>query len=130
MEGVYEVWLKDMIAGEVLITREGLYYRFLCTVRLPKESRYHLVAYSEVKNVDLGLCIPQGEIFVLSTKIPIKRFDNCRYRYILTAKAEKQVIPIFENQPFTHLNRLPDSYFSVENNVPVIIMGQKESNGA
>lgn len=130
MEGIYDVWLKDKIAGEVLISREGLYYRFLSTVWLPKSSRYHLLAYWEGGNIDLGLCVPQGESFVLNKKIPIKRFDNRRYRYILAAKTVKQVTPIFENQPFTHLNRLPDSYFSVENNIPVIIIGQKGLNGA
>lgn len=130
MEGVYEVWLTDKIAGEVLISREGLYYRFLCSVRIPKGSHYHLVANSGGGNIDLGLCIPQGDSFVRSTKIPVKRFGSSNYRYILSEKGEKQVIPISGSKPFAHLNKLTAGYFSIENNVPVIIIPKKGSNGA
>ena len=130
MEGIYDVWMPDKIAGQVMVSREGLYYRFLCTVKIPKESHYHVMAQADSGIIDLGLCVPQGDLFVLSTKMPVKRFDKREYRYVLSEKTVKQVIPVFVDKPFVCLNKLTEGYFAKENHIPVIVIRQKESNRA
>ena len=121
MEGYYQVELQDMPVGEVSVRKEGLYYHFTCTVRLRKNSRYRLLAISNEKEVDLGLCIPQGDAFGLSTKIPVKRFENGRYQFVLWNRSEKTAISLDEKSPFPDLRILPDCRFVRENGKAVLI---------
>ena len=129
MEGDYQVILQDKPVGEVSVRKEGLYYHFLCTVRLRKNSRYRLLAISDEKEVDLGLCIPQGDTFGLSTKIPIKRFGDGPYHFVLWNKSEKTTIPLDEKCPFPDLRILPDCRFIRENGKASLI-SQKGSDRA
>ena len=121
MVGVYDITLNDQALGQVTVTKEGLYYQFSCTVRLPEKGRYRLKACYETGNTDLGFCIPQ-----MCTKIPIKRFGKGDYSFILLEESTR--IAVDQNQPFPYLDRLPNARFYRENGNAYIVLNPKASN--
>ena len=122
MEGYYDVTLNDKTVGQVTVTKEGLYYQFSCSVMLPENSRYRLLACCEQGIVDLGLCIP-----TLLMKIPIKRFKKGKYDFILSEKKQNGGVPVDKNQPFPHLNMLPKARFYTDNGKAFIVFNPKSS---
>ena len=125
MEGIYDVTLNGKAVGQVTVTKEGLYYQFSCTVRLPEKGRYRLMACCEASNIDLGLCIPRW-----CTKIPIKRFKKGNYRFLLTEKKDISGIPVESHRPFSDLAMLPQARFYRENGQAFIMLNPKGSDTA
>lgn len=125
MEGYYDVTLNDQKVGQVTVSKEGLYYKFSCSVKLPENSRYRLAACCERGAIDLGVCIP-----TLCTKIPIKRFKKEKYRFILSEKKQNQGTPVDKHQPFPCLNMLPYARFYMVNGKGFIIFNPKSPSMA
>lgn len=125
MEGIYQLKRMNRAVGQVTVSKEGLYYKIEASLRLPKGSRYRLTVCFEHNTMDLGLCIPQGDMFIMCTKIPIKRFCGDSFTFMLSEKNERKVIPIQDNKPFSHLDILPQCSFSRENGKAVVIIHQK-----
>ena len=117
MEGTYEVYLARETVGSVTVTREGLYYRFVCRCRLSSDV-CKLRISCEGKEVTLGTLVPSGGDFCLNTRIPAKRlgtgqpqFTVIPNRPVVTGK----FVPISPEEPFAYLERLKDAYLECRN---------------
>lgn len=106
MESQYPVYWRGQKSGEVTVEKEGLYYRFSCRAQLPVGARCHLVARTEEKRYDLGLCIPQGEFFVTQTRLPVKHFSQGKCRFSLEQTGKERFVPLCPDQPFPGLGNL------------------------
>ena len=111
MEGIYEIRLGDRPVGTAAVTREGLYYRFQCRCRLETDS----VCKVEAGDVRLGVLVPEGEEFVLNTRLPIKRFPEKLADFRIRSDRpvlQGRFIPIKPEEPFAYIERLKDAYLT------------------
>ena len=111
MLGCFVVMLGEQPVGQVKVSKEGLYYKFTCTVQLDQGSWYHLIAHSEGECIDLGLCVPHNNLFTVCTRMPAKRFQYAKYDFILSDESEKVLVKIHNRQPFSYIQNLSASRF-------------------
>ena len=121
MEGTFEIYLNGQTVGTVQVSREGLYYRFVCRCRISGSSVCRILA----NGVSLGIPVPCGDGFELRTKLPIKRFPEESWDFQLMANRpvlEGKFVPISPEEPFAYLERLKDSYLvRRENSIGILL---------
>ena len=113
MVGDYEVFFGNQQAGKVQVTRQGLYYRFVCRCRLTGEVVCRLYVSCGGQQENLGVVVPMGDGFGLDTRQPVKRFREGEPSFSLIPKNEVpsgQFVPIIPEEPFAYLERLKTSF--------------------
>ncbi len=114
MEGNYEVYFGNNLAGRVLVQRQGLYYRFLCRCQLSGNVVCRLNVSCGERKESLGVVIPMGDGFGLETKLPAKRLGTGKMTFSLMPKHERgeTFTPVYPEEPFAYLSRLKDAYLT------------------
>ena len=118
MEGIYEVYLGNEMAGKVQILRQGLYCRVICRCRISGEQIYRLFAVCGGRRESLGVVVPEGDGFLLDKMIPAKRLGEGPLRFLLSAGAGElagKFIPISPEEPFLYIERLKSAFLESEN---------------
>lgn len=126
MESQYPVTWAAKEVGQVAVTRQGLYYRFVCRVQLPAGSRCRLYACGEGEHRDLGLLIPGGSGYELQTRVPAKYFEAGKYRFCLDQPAQAEFVPVRCSEPFPALDRLEGGKFAYFEGEPGIVFDVRE----
>ena len=126
MKSLYPVLWNQEEVGEVGVTKQGLYYVFSCRMQLPPGSRCRLYACSQGDSRDLGLCIPEGNFFVLQTRIPAKYFPEEEYSFCLNQPATGRFVPVRKDRPFPELDKLESGKFSISGGEPGIFFSATE----
>lgn len=86
---MFEVWMDDRVVGAVKAEQEGLYYRFTCTCRPPDDGLYRLWVSDGTVDRDLGICVPEGNVFTLTKSIPAKQLSPGKLSFTLHPSAER-----------------------------------------
>ena len=124
MEGDFEIKLGDRPVGKVSVTREGLYYRFVCRCQLEKDSVCRVLA----GEISLGILVPQGNGFYLETRMPVKRFSGESKDFQIQPNRpvlDGKFIPIKPEEPFAYLTRLKDAHLVRQNGQIGILIKEK-----
>ena len=109
MVGNYEVFFGNQQAGKVQVTRQGLYYRFVCRCKLTGDVVCRLYVSCGGQRENLGV----GEGFGLDTRQSVKRFRAGEPSFSLVPKNEMasgQFVPIIPEEPFAYIERLKTSF--------------------
>ena len=118
MEGDYRVYYNKQDVGQVQVMRYGLYYRFLCRVKLQSESYLRLYAVCSQQAIDLGLCVPEQGYLTLSANRPTKYFIGSDYSFILEEKYCEQDLFLSDKRPFLRLKDLKYAHLSLVDGKP------------
>ena len=113
MTGDYEVFFGNQPAGRVQVTRQGLYYRFVCLCKLTGDVVCRLYVSCGGQREILGVVVPTGEGFGLDTRQSVKRFRAGEPSLSLVPKNEMasgQFAPIVPEEPFAYIERLKTSF--------------------
>ena len=113
MVGNYEVFFGNQQAGKVQVTRQGLYYRFVCRWKLTGDVVCRLYVSCGGQQENLGVVVPEGEGFGLDTRQSVKRFRAGEPSFSLVPKNEMasgQFVPIIPEEPFAYIERLKTSF--------------------
>ena len=113
MEENYGVYFGNRPVGKVQVTRQGLYYHFLCRCELTGDVMCRLWVTCADKRESLGLVVPVDGGFGLNTSLPIKRLGEGELTFSLLPKHDKpagKFIPISPEEPFAYIERLKQSY--------------------
>lgn len=113
MEGIYPIRRGNTEAGQVRITREGLYYRFQCRCRLAGSGVRRVRLRCGGREENLGVLVPDGDTFSLSTRIPVKRIPEGTPEFEIVSsfrEGKTRLAPIYPEEPFAYLTRLKDAY--------------------
>lgn len=111
-----EVFWDRQPVGTACVTREGLYYRFRCECRFPDKRGYRLRVCCGSKTLDLGLCVPEGNLFTLSKRIPIKQVGDGEMSFQAMRNIQKASFsPVEENLPFSGIPILQYARLAVNN---------------
>lgn len=118
MEGTYPLLFGNERAGQVQISREGLYCCFSCRCRLPEKGIYRVQMLLSGRRENLGILVPEGDAFVLKTRLPAKRLGEEMPEFLLTSNCpvtEGKFVPIKPEEPFAYLERLKEAYLARQN---------------
>ncbi len=111
--------------GSVRVQRQGLYYQFSCKCQY-LEGLYSLMLDQQ----KLGLMVlSQGQL-VLSTRLPVKRFEQGSGRFSLQPRHTKMpgtFVPLHPAEPFSYLRRLENAYLTLrDGQIGVMLSGEAE----
>lgn len=127
MEGNYEILLAGVSVGQARIKREGLYYCFQCHCRFSSEVIYKLTVTCNDVTENLGIPVPEGDHFVLETRIPIKRLGEGIPVIRAVPKhndLQGKFIPLSPTEPFAYLSQLESAFLEKrDGKLGVVIMG-------
>ena len=115
MEQTSDILLDGNPIGTARIKKTGLYYEFTCSCNLPKQGIYRLWTKREDQLMNLGICVPQGSGYGLTTRVPVSRLGEGT---IAIEAHEKGFIPdtksqtVIEEEPFRRLQDLDKAYLT------------------
>ena len=125
MEGIYNICRGGDVVGSAKVSREGLYYCFECHCRLEGREICKVYAACEAENILLGTPIPEGDLFRLRKRIPIRHFAGESMRIYIGDTMEQKsenFVPVKENEPFYHLEDLENAVFQVRDGISGIMI--------
>ena len=113
----YDLCLGTQTVGHATVERQGLYYRITCQCRLTGSVRFRVTAIGSCGEADLGLLVPRGKDYYLSTSIAVKRIgEDVTFRLESGhRKAEGRFVPISKEEPFAYLTGLKDAVLCRKN---------------
>ena len=112
MDGMYDIFRGPDQIGKVQVSREGLYYRFQCCCDLTGEVIHRLLVTCAGKTENLGIPVPGGDAFYLTTRLPVSHFHQGEPVFQAVPKHpqdEKLWVPISPDMPFEYISRLADA---------------------
>ena len=104
MEENYGVYFGNRPVGKVQVTRQGLYYHFLCRCELTGDVMCRLWVTCADKRESLGLVVPVDGGFGLNTSLPVKRLGEGELTFSLRPSMTS---PPENLSPFPRRNPLP-----------------------
>ena len=125
----YGVAMGDHRIGEAEVFREGLYYRIRCRVRLSGKVLCKVLVSCGTREDNLGVLVPEGDAFVLETRIPVKRLGEGELRFrVLPRHTELKgrFVPLAPEEPFRYLSRLKDARLVRRGDVTGILIEEKD----
>lgn len=139
MADTYEILYGQQCVGTAQVEKQGLYDCFRCRCSLPEEGMFRIHAVTDKAAEDLGICVPMDGVFGMDKKIPAKRLGNGNLSFVLlpkdaplqaeepqkeepaaedtqleavteeTQEEEMMFVPVTEEEPFVHLDKLQDA---------------------
>ena len=120
---MYDIYMDAQSVGQAEVIKEGLYYRFSCKCRLPDEGIYRITVTDGNNTKNLGICVPAGDLFCLTTRIPKKHFSGENLKFSLVPKDSQQtIIPVETNKPFADLDKLASAHLQESDGKTEIII--------
>ena len=104
---MYDIIMGTQVVGKAQVSKEGLYYRFSCQCT-PPDGSIHRISVSDGNNTkDLGICVPEGEMFCLVSRVPVKYLPGDKLTFTLAPKEKQETaVPVVTDEPFAHLDML------------------------
>ena len=112
----YNVMLNGCIVGTAIVETEGLYLRFRIRCKPPDSQIYRLVMLCGSQQMDLGVCVPEDDHFVLNKRIQSKLVGEGEPQFFLAVRKNVDstlFIQVDTEKPFGHLDRLPAARFEI-----------------
>ena len=113
MEGTYDVYSAGQIVGSVVVTRQGLFYQFLCRCDLSGDVMFRLILCCDDLEWDLGILTPTDGKFGMYTKWNTKKLGQGRPKFYLKPNRHTSgmnMVKICPEEPFAYLTKLQDAY--------------------
>ncbi len=112
MEGTYQILMGETSVGDVQVSRKGLYYCFLCHCSLTGEVMCRLTVTCGGETHSLGVPVPEGDVFVLRARLPVKRLGEGQPVFRVVPKHQQlrgTFVPLSPEEPFRYLSRLQNA---------------------
>jgi len=106
---LYPIWNKEQKIGVACLSESGLYAEIVCTFRFPENKFLRICMQYADRCIDLGLCVREGEEFVVRKKIPVKQLGAGEPVFRITENSfasDRGKYPISDGIPFAEINKL------------------------
>lgn len=113
----YEVYMGKTAVGKVQVTREGLYYHFVCRCRLDGDNVRKLSVKCGDVVQKLGVLVPVGDGFGLEKRIPVKHIGVGVFSFLISPchnGVSEMFIPLSPEEPFAYIERLEDAFLYIQ----------------
>lgn len=118
---MYKILWNGKQVGQAKVEREGLYYKFTCVCVFHNYDIHRIIVSDGKELVKLGVCIPDGDKFTLSTRVPAKYLPGSSLCFTVEADSTS-AIPVFSGKLFAHLDKLETARFQIINGQSNIII--------
>lgn len=128
MIGTYDILLGGQPVGKATVSQQGLYYCFQCCCHITGEIMYKLTVTCGDKTESLGLLIPDGGRFVLSTRIPVKKLGQGTPVFHAVPRhgeMKGKFVPVYPDEPFSYISRLHTAFLEKRNGQPGIVLQEE-----
>ena len=98
----YPITFQNQTVGRAILSQYGLYYKIYCVCRFEQKQKYHIYVDSCDRSLDLGICVPEGDRFVLNRLIPMKKLGQGSFCFRATL-AMDHFYPVSEALPIEQL---------------------------
>ena len=85
-----------------------------------------MVACGERK-VDLGICVPMGDLFGLDKKVPCKQLGEGEPEFFLTPRPQHssgKFVPVYPEEPFAYMRKLKGAFLEIRNGQMGIVISE------
>ncbi len=123
--GTYEICLGAEPVGEAVVEKVGLYYRFSCRCRLRGATMQRIMVACGDKKADLGICVPVGDMFGLTKKVPCKQLGEGIPEFFLTPRpggSGSRFVPVYPEEPFAYMSKLKGAFLEIRNGQQGIVI--------
>lgn len=118
---MFEIICNDKIVGTAEVEKEGLYYRIQCVCTPPNMEIHRIYVSDGQRKRDLGICVPIGTNFALTTRIPTKYLNGENLRFFLVQQ-NAGAIPVETDMEFYDLDKLETARLQVTNGQAEVII--------
>ena len=116
--GEYDIYMGENVVGTANVERQGVYYRFACRCHLSEDALCRVTVECDGHHENLGILAPQGKMFALVTKLPVKRFSQGQMHFRVIPKhptGQGLFVAVYPDEPFAYLARLKNAFLQVRN---------------
>ena len=103
---LYDIMCNGVAVGKASVKREGLYYCIHYKCNLPQKGIFRVMVTESHNTYDLGICVPDGDVYSGTTRIPCKRFYSNDLVFTLMSDDKIVCVPIMGGEPFLYLDKL------------------------
>lgn len=124
----YDIVENGYIVGTAEIETEGLYLnvRARCS---PRDKQIHrLILFSSAGQIDLGVCVPEDNVYVVNKRVQRKLIGEDVLQFILEPKenaGQRQFVPVDSGKPFAYLDVLHSCYFENRSGIYGVVLISK-----
>ena len=122
---MFKILLHGKPVGYASVNKEGLYYRFHCSCKLQGEEFYRIHVTDGQNRKDLGICVPKGDEFTLSARVPVKQLNGKCLQFTVVQHAHNNTmncVPVSRESPFPYIDRLNTARFQIINGQALIVI--------
>ena len=108
----YDIYSGEETVGQAYVDREGLYYRIHCRCILASGVMHRVVVCCGEAEENLGILVPEGDRYMLTKRIPIKRLGSGEFRFYAMPKRQKTCgtfVSVYPDEPFAYIRQLENS---------------------
>lgn len=103
------VW-NDERVGYARIEKEGMCLKIHCSCTPPYKGMFRVRVSDDSNSRDLGICVPEGEYFTLSARVPLKYLQGDKLTFrLISAEKKAEILPVENGEPFSGLDRLENA---------------------
>lgn len=127
----YDIYMGKQVVGNAAVEKQGLYYRFDCRCRLSGAVLCRIVAQRGGHHENLGIPVPRGKDFCLSTRLPMKRFPEGVFSFRVLPKhpsGKGVFVEVYPDEPFAYLSRLKHAFLDVQRGQVGVVIPDSESD--
>ncbi len=133
MQVTKKVLMDGQTVGTAFITRKGLYLHIRCCCNFPDKKIRRIRMCIENEVFDLGVCIPEKNLFVINKAIPLKRIGAGEISFHVFNIKDSQFFSLTELDQFNAICKLQNACLSVKNGEAGIMIkdqsqGQRDSD--
>jgi len=123
----YPVFYEKKQVGLAKLFRRGLYYQIRCKCRFLQKQVYRVYVLAKDHSVDLGICVPEEDGFVLNKLIPANRLGDGEYTFYAT-RANEMFVPVDCSMPFAHLADIDQGRMAVRCGLSGIVFTDRSAD--
>ena len=112
----YEVLFGADVVGTVCVHQIGLYTQFECQCTFSKDDLYRIVAKHKAGQINLGICIQEGDFYVINTKIPTKYigYNDLKFCALVESEVDDATfVPVTTDARFGYIADIMHAKFCV-----------------
>jgi len=120
----YNIYFRNKAVGVACVEHVGLYTQFQCQCYFDQKGSYRIKAQYGTVCVDLGLCVPDSNAFVIKTKVANRKLNGeTPFFFVLDTKGgNTKFLPVNPQVSFDHIRRLTEAKFYIKNGIPGILI--------
>ena len=125
MEEAYPIYFANEKIGSVELKKEGLYCRVYGKCTLTGSVTFMLKGVWKDKTVPLGVFVPEGKFFIVSTRIPLKRLGEGQVQFFAEPKhstVTDRFVPLSPQEPCKWITRLSQCSYEVRFDQPGLVL--------